>query len=149
MTPSRYATAAAMAVLCAQPCLAADDMRSTGAGERRSGAFAGMAVRLPMGTRHREAPTARLQLTTFHDYRDSSGATVRSYRPRGVELGFERGRATYLVGGQDVLDIEKKLHAKGSTTTWLLVGGALVLTLLVLNAVADAQPTAGPREGAF
>lgn len=100
MSATRLITAATMALICAQPCLAADDMRGIGAGERRSGAFAGMAVRLPIGTRHREAPTARLQLTTFHDYRDASGATVRSYRPRGVELGFERGRATYLVGGR-------------------------------------------------
>jgi hypothetical protein len=124
-------------------------MRGAGAGDRRSGAFAGVSMRLPMGTRERQVPTARLQLTTIHDYRNASGATVRSYRPNGVELGFENGRATYLVGGQEVRQIREKLHAKASATTWLLVGGAVVLTLLLLSAVASAQPTPGPQPGAF
>lgn len=150
MTVSRTIAAAALTLLCAQPCLAAEDMRFTGAaGEKRSGAFAGVTVRMGIGTRLAERPTARLQLTTFHDYRDTRGASTGSYRPRGLELGFDGGRPTYLVGGRDMRQVRERLNASGSTKTWLLVGGALVLTVVVLAAVAGAQPTPGPDDDAF
>ena len=70
------AAGAAAAMLIAQPCLAASDLRDAGAAERRTSAFAGVRLRVPMG--NPERPSARLQLTTFHVYRDASGVTVRS-----------------------------------------------------------------------
>lgn len=145
------AAATAAILLCAQPCLAADDFRSLGATERRSGAFAGMTVRMPLD-RQRAKPTARLQLTTVHQsYDRSSGLSGRTIMPAGLELGLGRSaKPTLFVGGRSTADIEEKLHVKGSSgTTILIVGGVLLLAVVVLASVADAQPTAGPGEGAF
>ncbi len=144
------AAAAALLLLSAQPCLAADDFRSTGAVDRRSGAFAGMTVRLPVGQQEAK-PIARLQLTTVHQsYDRESRLSGRSVRPAGLELGLSgAAKPTFYVGGRSAADIEKKLHMKGSNTTLLIVGGVVVLAVLVLASVADAQPTAGPPEGAF
>lgn len=143
-----YAFAAAAAVMLpVQPCLAADDPAFT---ERRSGAFAGVRLNLPLGRGNPERPSARLQLTSFHDSVDARGATLRSFRSPGLELGLNReGRVAYYLGGQDVEETRRRLEASGSTTTWLIVGGVVVLAVVVLAAVASAQPTPGPGDGDF
>jgi hypothetical protein len=144
------AAIAAMLAMAAQPCLAADDFRAAGAGERRSSAFAGVRLRLPLGAENPERPSARLQVATFHDYRDASGATVRSHRSQGVELGLSGGRAPALfVGGRNVAATRERLEASGSTRTLLIVGGVVIVAVVVLAAVASAMPTAGPPKGAF
>ncbi len=147
MRPIRYAlAAAAAAMLPVQPCLAADDL---GFAERRSGAFAGLRVSVPLGAGNPARPSARLQLTSFHDYTDPRGATLRSIRSPGLELGLDgSGRMAYYIGGEDVAETRRRIEARGSTTTWIIVGG-LVLLVVVLAAVASAQPTPGPRDGDF
>ncbi len=86
------AAAGAMLMLSAQPCLAADDFRSIGAVERRSGAFAGMTLRVPMG-RQDVGATARLQLATVHQaYNRESRLSGRS--SQASARGMLRRRAT-------------------------------------------------------
>ena len=46
-------------------------------------------------------------------------------------------------------ELGRSLNLGGKTGTVLIVVGGLVLLVLVAAAVADAQPTAGPDEGAF
>lgn len=145
-----FAAVAAMLAVAAQPCLAADDFRDVGAGERRSSAFAGVRLRLPLGAENPDRPSARLQVATFHDYRDATGAMVRSHRSQGVELGLAgRGGPALFVGGQNVAATRQRLEAKGSTRTLLIVGGVVVVAVVVLAVVASAMPQAGPSEGAF
>lgn len=147
---TKWLAACAAGFLAFQPCLAAEQFRADGAGQRQSSAFAGVAIRVPLGrTAGSRKPTARLQLTTFHERRDSRGGSVMSHRPDGVELGLDaRGRAAYFVGAQEVRKMDERLHAKGSTK-WILIGGVLVLVVVVAAAFAGAQPTAGPPPGAF
>lgn len=139
----------AAAMLIAQPSLAAQDYRDTGASERRSGVFVGLNATIPMGTGNPERPSARMQLTTTHEYRNGAGAVVRGYRPAGLELGLTRAGGTSLhIAGQDLSRTRERLALNGSTTTYLIIGG-VVLAVLVLASVASALPTPGPREGAF
>lgn len=141
----------AAAMLTAQPCLAADAFNTAAPGERRSAGFAGVQVKLPIGTGRTERPSARLQLGMVHQYRDAGGSgLVRTARSPGLEFGLDRrGHASFLAGGRELRLPEQRLNAKGSTTTWLIVGGVVVLGVIVLAAVAGAQPTPGPGEGAF
>lgn len=146
----KYVAMAAMLAMAAQPCLAADDFRGMGAGERRSSGFAGVRLRLPLGAENPERPSARLQVSTFHDYRDATGAMVRSHRSQGIELGLSGGRAPALfVGGQNVAASRERLGASGSTRTLLIVGGVVIVAVVVLAAVVSAMPTPGPGKGAF
>ncbi|HEX8645120.1 MAG TPA: hypothetical protein VF702_14520 [Allosphingosinicella sp.] len=147
---SCFVAMAALLALAAQPCLAADDFRDLGAGERRSSAFAGVRLRLPLGAEDPERPSARLQVATFHDYRNATGAMVRSHRSDGIEIGMARtGAPALFVGGRNVAAERRRLEAKGSTGTTLLIVGGVVLIVVVLAAVASAMPQAGPDEGAF
>lgn len=135
----------------AQPCLAADAFQHGAADERRSAGFAGLQVKLPIGTGRSETPSARFQLSMIHQYRGTSGSGIaRTERAPGLELGLDRrGQPSFHAGGQPLRLPEQRLNAKGSTTTWLIVGGVVVLGVVVLAAVAGAQPTPGPGEGAF
>jgi hypothetical protein len=145
----KIAAASAAAMLISQPCLAADDHRDIGARERRSGAFAGLNVRLPMGKGNPGKASAKVQLTTLHQYRTGAGAVVRAYRPDGLELGLSRsGGASLSIAGQDLRRANERVALKGSTTTYLIVGGVL-LAVVVLAMVASAIPQPGPRPDAF
>jgi hypothetical protein len=127
------AAAAAAATLIAQPGLAATDVRGDGAAERRSGAFAGVRLRVPIGARNQERPSARMQLTTVHDYRTAAGATVRSFRPDGLEFGAgQRGRLAVRIAGQDIGRLEERLPASGSTRTILIVGAVVVAAIVLI-----------------
>lgn len=141
---------AAAAVLTAQPCLAAGDFRESRAGQVRTGAFAGISLRVPLDdSASSRRPTARLQLTSIREVRDADG-TTRTFRAEGVQLGADRrGRAALSVGGRDVRRTEERLGVGGSTGTVLLIVGGVVLIVFVLASIADAQPTPGPHEGAF
>lgn len=144
MRSIRLAAICAVAFLSAQPCLAAEQFAAAPGMERRSSSFAGLTLRLAPGER-RSAPTlsARLRLTAL-----AQGGSSALGKPSGVEIGFDRvGKPTYHIAGQNVRELEKRLHMKGSTP-WLIVGGVVVV-VLVLAAVAGAQPTAGPPDGAF
>lgn len=144
------AAAAALLLLAAQPCFAAGDLRSTGAVERRSGGFAGMTIRVPMGQQDARA-SARLQLATVnHSYDRESRLSGRSSQAAGFELGLSgSAKPALYIGGRNAAEVQRKLQIKGSGTTILLVGGVVLLSVLLLASLADAAPTPGPREGAF
>jgi hypothetical protein len=151
MPVMKYAAAiAAASLLAAQPCAAADDYRDRRAPESRSGAFAGLSLRMPLGDGGgARRPTARFQLTTMTSSRDTSGAVTRSVA-RGVELGADReGRAAFSIGGRDLRGMDDRLGFGGSTTTTLVIVGGVVLVVFVLASVAAATPRPGPSKGAF
>ena len=144
MPMMRKAAACALVMLVAQPCLAAEP-----AGERQTSAFGGVTVRVPFGGGPEHKASARLRVTSFHDYRDVRGATLQSHRPAGLELGLTSlGKPAVYVGGQRLAQPDPRLNGKGKTT-WLIVGGVVVLAVVLLSAFVNAQPTAGPPEGAF
>ena len=78
------AALAAMMALAAQP-LAAADLGSFNSDQRRGAAFGGVKVSLPLGTRARAKPAARLQLTYSRQLRDSHTGDVRAFSPPGLE----------------------------------------------------------------
>lgn len=140
-TITYFATAAA-AMLCSQPCLAAGDPAGSGGYEQRRGGFAGVNLKLPFGVR--EKASARLQLAPVYQDRDAMGGTLRSSIGPGLELGLRReGQLAYFVAGRDIAAERERLNMSGSTTTWIIIGGVVVLAIIVLNAVSDAQPKPG------
>lgn len=129
----------AVTMLAAQPCAAAEDMRHFSNSERRSAAFGGVNIRLPLGQGVRSKPTARLQLTSTHTYRDNGSGAVRVFSPSGLELGAsEKGKPTLYVGGQHPAEIKKKLGIGGTTTTLLVIGG--VILILAVVAASSTPP---------
>ena len=137
--------AAAAASMLSQPVLAADAFRDMGPQERRTGAFAGLNFKMPLGTRAAVRPSARLQLTTSHDYRSAAG--VRSYRPAGLEFGLTaKGRPDMFVGGARIADTEKRLGLTGGADWVLPVAllGAVIVGVVLLtdgdNELPEQQP---------
>ncbi len=134
-------------MLCASPCMAAEDFRNFGAGERRSAAFAGANVRLELG-RKITAPTARLQLAMTHSYEDrQSAAPARKFGGRGLELGLGQGKQPALfLNGQEAKKPDKKLGLGSTTTTLLVIAGvvAAVFALGALGAFDDDEEVIFP-----
>jgi hypothetical protein len=127
------AAAAAATMMISQPCFAAVGLQSDGASERRTAAFAGVRLRLPMGAANPERPSTRLQITTFHDYRDATGATVRSFRADGVELGLrESGGLSWRIGGQDIGRRDERLALSGSAGTILTIALVVVAAVVLI-----------------
>jgi hypothetical protein len=125
----------AAGLLAAQPCIAASDFV-----ERRPAAFAGLNFKAPIGDAKASRPTARLQLTTSYDFRDSRNGAVETVKSPGLEFGMgKKGKPTLFLNGQDSAQIRERMNAGGSTTTWVIVGGVAVLALVVLAAYASAS----------
>jgi len=114
----------------------------------RFGAFAGASVVLPLGAASRRAATARLQLSpAFVDADSRTGAVVRRFGA-GLDLGLGRtGKLDLRLAGRSPAEARQRLGFKGSTG-YIIVGG-VVLGVLLLAAVANAQPKPGPRPGDF
>ncbi len=139
------AAAGALLMLGAQPCLAADDMRGFGNMERRSGAFAGASVRMPLGSREAAKPSARLQLGMRHVQQDSAGRLpVRAQQIGLLELGGATGgKPALFVGGQDVAEVEKRRGLVGTTGTLLLLAGVALgayAAVTLLDNDTNAKP---------
>lgn len=146
---SHAAAALAALLLAAQPCAAADDFRDSSATPRRTAAFAGAGLTIPLGASGKARPEARLQLSPARlagsGYGQSRGA-------RGLELGLgPAGKPALYLGGRPTAEIGRRLQLGGGkgTTTLLIVGAVVVGVVLVAAAVAGAQPTPGPPDGAF
>jgi hypothetical protein len=107
--------------------MAAEDFRDTGSGMRRSAAFAGANVRLPLGAKV-ATPTARLQVTMTHIYENRQSASpTRMFKAAGFELGAGANKgATLFMNGRDVSRPKRKLGFNGSSNTLLIVGGVLL-----------------------
>lgn len=140
---------AAACALVAQPCLAAALPGDLAPVHERMGAFAGLSLALPLGTGRRSAPRAALRLSPAYAVIDGrSGALVRAVRGSGLELGVTAGDApTFMLAGRSRAELKRSLGFKGSTG--YIVAGGVVLGVLLLAAVASAQPKPGPRKGDF
>ncbi|HEX8668272.1 MAG TPA: hypothetical protein VF727_07870 [Allosphingosinicella sp.] len=134
---SRFAAAAAASMLALQPALAADAFGELGGVERRTGAFVGANVRLPLGAATRAKPTARLQLTTSYDLR--SARELRSIRPPGLEIGASGlGKPELFVGGARLSDHEGRLGLTGdSWVVPLLIVVAVTASVVALTAATS------------
>ncbi len=137
--------AGAMLMLGAQPCLAADDMPGLGQLERRSGAFAGANLKMPLGARKAANPTARLQLGMRHVQRDSAGRLPTRTQQIGLlELGGAgSGKPALFVGGRNVAKVEKRMGLVGTTGILLLAAGAALgayAAITLLDDDNDTQP---------
>jgi hypothetical protein len=128
----------AAGMLIAQPC-AASDARGSQPTQRQSSAFAGLNVRLPLGQARKAKPTARLQLTTSHMFRDERTGATHTLRAQGLEIGGTKGgKPTLYLNGQSTADIQKK-HNIGGTGSTLLVVGAVVMVLVVVAVAASSD----------
>lgn len=127
-------------MLCAAPCMAAEDFRTFGSGERRSAAFAGANVRLELG-RKIAAPTARLQLTMTHSYEDRrSAAPARRFGGRGLELGLAQGKQpAFFLNGRDFASTQRRLGLNGTTKPLLIVAGVLIAAAVAYAVIDDCD----------
>lgn len=135
----------AASILVAQPCLAAEDFRDAGSGQRRSAGFAGASLRLPLGAARPAKPTARLQLGLRHDVSDNRGGSLgRESRSALFELGVTRfAKPAFYVGGRDV-DAARRRLGIGNGTGWvvpaLIIGAVVVGVVLLTDPTSDAEP---------
>ena len=148
MSRLKHAAAAfAVLLLAAQPCAAADVLRDTDPGQRRTAPFAGLGLSLPLNGPARAKPSARLQFTAA---RPAGGSFARAGAAPGLELGLaQSGKPALYLGGRPTADLGRRLNLGGSKGTILIVVGGIVVLVLIAAAVAGAQPTPGPHEGAF
>ena len=132
--------------IAAQPCLAAGaDGRLLATGH--AGAFAGASFTLPFGGGHAR-PTARLELSPAFAVADPVSGETFQRRGAGFSLGLTRaGKPDLRFAGRGEAEVTRSLGFKGSTG-YIVVGGVLLLVVL-LAAVANAQPKPGPRPGDF
>lgn len=145
--PGHAAAALAALLLAAQPCVAADDLGGTGAAQPRTAPFVGIGLSLPLSGGANASPSARLQFTPA---RMAGGNFARAGAAPGLELGLAKtGKPAFYIGGRPTADLGRRLNMGGKTGTALIVVGGIVVLVLIAAAVAGAQPTAGPPEGAF
>jgi hypothetical protein len=133
------AAIAAAGLLAAQPCAAASD--PGGWEERRASAFAGVNVRMSLGGAKPARPSARLQLSTSYDVRNSRTGAVTPFKAHGLELGAAGDGAPALyMNGRSTAEIRQDLRLSGSTagTVAIVFGVALIaVTVLVLSNSAE------------
>lgn len=143
---------AAMAMMCmANPCLAQDQMGFGPRAEQGRGAFAGVKVRLDLGTRHRSKPVARLAVgpTPERSRGDEVLPILRRAPNPGLEFGLGRGgRAELHVAGQPAMRVGEQL---GGGRDWLnpaaIVFGVVLIgvTILVLSTTPDIESPFAPK----
>ena len=129
---------AALAMLAAQPCAAADfNTTERGPAVTRTSAFAGLNVRVPMGRTPGAKPSARLQLTTAYTLQDLRTGSMKTYKAQGLELGTGAlGKPAFYMSGQEISrkNVEKlKLGGTGNTVLYV-VGGVVVVGVILLLA---------------
>ena len=132
------APAMAIALLGAQPCAAADDLRELSRQETRTSAFAGGTIRLNLGAGHwATRPEARLNAGFARINRDSRAGAGPQMLVGGLALGQgKKGGPALFVGGSDVTELKQRL---GMSTMGAIALGA-GLTLVALLALAAASP---------
>ena len=141
-TVTRVAALLAAGMLAGQPC-AASDFGNAQAMQRQSSTFAGLNVRLPLGHAQRSMPTARLQFTTSHSYRDERTGTTQTVRAQGLEIGGSKGgKPTLYLNGLKTAEMQEKLRLSGSTPNevWIIFGVGLVAVVVLLAASGPILP---------
>lgn len=138
-----------LAMLHAQPCIAADDFRDPGMTERRSAAFAGASFRLGLGRGAQKPPTLHLKLAMRHTLQDRSSAAPTSVRESsGLELGLAKtGKPVAYVAGRSTAEMERKSNLLGNTNpvTLVLITALVVTAVFVLSMDLDGEPARDTR----
>jgi hypothetical protein len=137
MTIRHGLAAAAALLLAAQPCLAAELPARDGS--RHSGVFAGAFAKLPLGSKATARDEGRVgfRLGASHVYRGAhAGLGERRIEADFVEIGmFGSGRKSLTLGGRQLVGTDGKLRladedgSGGGVSTWVIVGGVVVLAL--------------------
>lgn len=138
-------TITAAGILAAQPCAAASS--SAGWTEHRMSTFAGLNVRMSLGGAKRARPSARLQLTTSYDVRDTRTGSIKTFKVQGLEIGAGRnGAPAFYINGQSTAQMQKKLRLSSSTsnTVWIVAGVALVAVAVLVLVSTDEAGLPGP-----
>jgi hypothetical protein len=138
--------AGALSVVSASPCVAAPDDRFDWQGtERRSGAFAGMAVKMPMGAGQKSIPTARLKLGFTQSYRAANGIPSRtSFHGSALELGLKAGEPMLFIGGQSTKSLQRRAQLNGGNSWLYIAGGVAVAAAAAFLIFADDDTNAEP-----
>jgi hypothetical protein len=144
---------AAVAMACAaNPCLAQDQMRFAQQPAQERGAFAGVNLRLDLGSRERPKPVARLAIGPAFERNAGDGILpTRSRAPdAGFEFGLSRsGRAELHVAGQPAARLSERLGAKGDLLSPpVIVFGVLLIGvgILVLSSSGDVGTVFPPSQ---
>lgn len=131
---------AAAVGLAASPCAAADLTTPEAAGERRSGASAGVYFAMPFGGERSGRARAGLRLRMDHQYRDASGRTARAGGPDALELRLlGEERPTLFVADMPVTgrDARNNMFGGGGIVTIVIIGLAVVGAVVIMNELDD------------
>jgi hypothetical protein len=134
------AAAAALLMLAAQPALAADLTGGDhGAIETRGAAFAGLRLRMSIGERRPEPPSARLALGMT--YLQSDGRSMVQARSGStLELGLTgRGSPDLYLSGQRLSAIQHRLGLAPVATALLVVGSVAASGLAVSQLTEEEE----------
>jgi hypothetical protein len=129
---------AAVAMACAaNPCLAQDQMRFAQQPAQERGAFAGVNLRLDLGSRERPKPVARLAIGPA--FERNAGDGILPTRSRAPDAGFEFGLSR---SGR------AELHVAGQPAARLSVFGVLLIGvgILVLSSSGDVGTVFPPSQ---
>lgn len=139
MIGKTLASAAALA-LAVSPCAAAELGSSAfDAGQRRSGATAGVYFAVPFGGQRSGRAQAGLRLQAVRDYRDASGARTRLDSVDTFELRLLGERQpTLFVASQPVTgrDARQSLRGGGIVNV-VVIGLAIVGAVVIYKAIDD------------
>ena len=140
MIGKALASAAALA-LAASPCAAAGLDSAFDAGQRRSGATAGIYFAVPFGGQRSGRAQAGLRLQSVQDYRDASGARTRLQSIDTFELRLlGEGRPTLFVAQRPVTgrDARRNLMGGGIVNA-VVIGLAVVGAFVIYKAIDDDE----------
>lgn len=126
-----------LTVVAAQPAVAAEQLSLAASSLTRPAAFGGLTVRLPLSRQGRAKPEARVQLTTYRMDAAEAGH-VRTFDPRGIQLGLSKaGKPLLFAGGENVSQVKQRLGLNTGTTL-LIVGGVVAAVVVVALASGGA-----------
>ncbi|HYG29174.1 MAG TPA: hypothetical protein VD887_03055 [Allosphingosinicella sp.] len=139
MIGKALASAAALG-LAVSPCAAAELGSAFDAGQRRSGATAGVYFAVPFGGQRSGRAQAGLRLQSVQDYRDASGARTRQQSVDTFELRLlGEGRPTLFVAERPVTgrDARRNLTGGGGILNLVVIGLAVVGAFVIYKAIDD------------
>lgn len=140
MIGKALASAAALA-LAVSPCAAAELGSAFDAGQRRSGATAGVYFAVPFGGERSGRAQAGLRLQSVQDYRDASGARTRFQSVDAFELRLlGEGRPTLFVAERPVTGRDARQNLMGGgVLNMVVIGLAVVGAFVIYKAIDDDE----------
>ena len=142
MRISRAVVAAAVLALFPQPGMAKDDFAAPASLERRSDAFLGLNLRLPLGRERAPVPEARVRFSLDHSLVDRRTGKQVDLRAQGMEFGFNgAGKPALYLGGRQIDETLRSFGLDGDRpdigTFALVAGGAVAAATLLFVATND------------